>query len=310
MGAVGPDVDADGPADDTPPVPGPAVCGDGVLSPDEACEAFDLRGLRCVDLGFESGRLTCAADCTLETALCVRCGDGIRQGDELCDGAVDAAVSCALLRGPGATGTVVCGDDCQSLDDSGCSDPPLDGPFQPCDPASPSCPGGEVCARTAAGAACVEPCTATTSCGEDRWCAPLAGEVSTCLPRPGRGEACREGTPCAGDLTCIAAFGAEAPGLCGVLCEAGCGTDEVCTAVPSGAVARSGEAACAPGDVAACPAGFTCTFLEDTSGFRCVRPVQLCTFPQALYGLTSAGPADAQICDLAGPTGGGRFCRG
>jgi hypothetical protein len=41
---------------------------------------------------------------------------------------------------------------------------------------------------------------------------------------------------------------------------------------------------------------------------RCARTYAFCATPQSLYGFGENGPTDAQICDLAGPTAGGRFC--
>ena len=46
-------------------------CGDGVATGDEACDGSDLLGLTCEVIGFASGDLTCAADCTLNTLGCV-----------------------------------------------------------------------------------------------------------------------------------------------------------------------------------------------------------------------------------------------
>jgi hypothetical protein len=47
------------------------VCGDGAATADESCDGDDLLGLSCDALGFASGTLVCATDCTLDTAACV-----------------------------------------------------------------------------------------------------------------------------------------------------------------------------------------------------------------------------------------------
>ena len=53
------------------------VCGDGVATGSEVCDNGDLNGGSCSSLGFVSGTLGCASDCTFDTAACSRCGDGV-----------------------------------------------------------------------------------------------------------------------------------------------------------------------------------------------------------------------------------------
>ncbi|MCA9570787.1 MAG: hypothetical protein KC656_23260, partial [Myxococcales bacterium] len=62
------------------------VCGDNVLSPNEVCEGFELRGETCVTQGFSAGRLACTSDCVLDTTACSSCGDDTADGSEVCDG--------------------------------------------------------------------------------------------------------------------------------------------------------------------------------------------------------------------------------
>ncbi|HKU42400.1 MAG TPA: CAP domain-containing protein [Polyangiales bacterium] len=45
-------------------------CGDGVRSGSEQCDGSDLGGNTCTGVGFNGGALSCAADCTLNTAQC------------------------------------------------------------------------------------------------------------------------------------------------------------------------------------------------------------------------------------------------
>ncbi|MBL8955455.1 MAG: VCBS repeat-containing protein [Myxococcaceae bacterium] len=74
-----------------PPPPDP-FCGDGVVNPQngEECEGSDLNGASCQSLGFDDGTVTCSA-CKVITALCVkRCGNGLLDPGEGCDG--DAGV--------------------------------------------------------------------------------------------------------------------------------------------------------------------------------------------------------------------------
>jgi len=58
-----------------------SVCGDEVTTtPYEQCDGPDLGGLDCLGLGFDGGALSCADDCTPDTAGCTMdpfCGDGI-----------------------------------------------------------------------------------------------------------------------------------------------------------------------------------------------------------------------------------------
>ncbi|MEI8255621.1 MAG: hypothetical protein WCJ30_08120, partial [Deltaproteobacteria bacterium] len=67
-----------------------AVCGDGMItSPEEDCDGSMLQpGASCVDLGFTGGTLICASNCRYDTSACIspRCGDGLLNGDEVCDG--------------------------------------------------------------------------------------------------------------------------------------------------------------------------------------------------------------------------------
>lgn len=64
-------------------------CGDGVLDDGEDCDGSAMGDATCVTLGFEAGEVTCTAQCTYSTALCVRrCGNGVLDLDEACDGAL------------------------------------------------------------------------------------------------------------------------------------------------------------------------------------------------------------------------------
>ncbi len=65
----------------------PDTCGDGVLDAWEACDGADLGGATCISLGFESGEVSCNANCALDTAECAGrqdelCGDGVCQPSE------------------------------------------------------------------------------------------------------------------------------------------------------------------------------------------------------------------------------------
>lgn len=107
-------------------------CGDGILNGPEPCdrgalgmpdETSDDRyqgSATCRSFGYQFGSLMCVADCTrIDLAQCSgRCGDGVLQGDEACDGAVHAVLesSCASVGEHGALG---CDSYCQ-VDASPC----------------------------------------------------------------------------------------------------------------------------------------------------------------------------------------------
>ena len=75
---------------DLPP-PDP-FCGDGLINAliGEECEGSDLNGVTCESLGFDEGTITCS-ECKLVKTLCIkRCGNGMLESGEACDG--DAGV--------------------------------------------------------------------------------------------------------------------------------------------------------------------------------------------------------------------------
>jgi cysteine-rich repeat protein len=48
-----------------------AVCGDGVIhSGVEECDGFNLGGVSCADLGFDTGQVGCSADCQFDSSTC------------------------------------------------------------------------------------------------------------------------------------------------------------------------------------------------------------------------------------------------
>ncbi|RMG98897.1 MAG: hypothetical protein D6705_04680 [Deltaproteobacteria bacterium] len=58
-------------------------CGDGTKNGSEQCDGADLGGKTCQTEGFDSGTLTCKADCTLDTSGCQNDPNCAGQG-ELC----------------------------------------------------------------------------------------------------------------------------------------------------------------------------------------------------------------------------------
>ncbi|MGM0596439.1 MAG: hypothetical protein ACQES9_05305 [Myxococcota bacterium] len=101
---------------------GPA-CGDGIIEGDEVCDSTNLAGEDCESQGFDSGILTCAEDCSaFDTSGCSGgpvCGDGIIEGDEVCDTTNLAGEDCESQGFD--TGVLACAEDCSAFDTSGCS---------------------------------------------------------------------------------------------------------------------------------------------------------------------------------------------
>ncbi|MGI5862260.1 MAG: hypothetical protein ACOX6T_09405 [Myxococcales bacterium] len=112
------------PDEKVPPVVEPA-CGDGAINGDEACDGTELGGARCEAQGFAGGALACKPDCSgFDTSGCApveeppHCGDGVREGAEVCDGADLNGQSCAGLGF--ASGELRCRGDCTGFDTRYC----------------------------------------------------------------------------------------------------------------------------------------------------------------------------------------------
>ncbi|MFO0632752.1 MAG: hypothetical protein U0168_07880 [Nannocystaceae bacterium] len=94
------------------------VCGDGVVDAGEDCDGDDLGGASCMSEGFDGGRISCAADCTLDTSACnVNCGNGSLEEPEECDGVNLGGLDC-VSQGFDA-GELACSRGC-TLDTTGC----------------------------------------------------------------------------------------------------------------------------------------------------------------------------------------------
>ena len=94
----------------------PPNCGDGIVDPDEECDGSP--GIDCAALGWSDGTLACGADCQFDDSACNTCGDGMRTGAELCDGADLGGQTCEAM-GLGA-GALACLPDC-TFDTGACT---------------------------------------------------------------------------------------------------------------------------------------------------------------------------------------------
>ncbi len=78
-------------------------CGDGTKNVNEECDGADLGSETCSRNGYRGGELLCNFDCTLNfegcTSIISECGNGIKEGDEICDGDIitcgqDKSIQC------------------------------------------------------------------------------------------------------------------------------------------------------------------------------------------------------------------------
>ena len=100
------------------------ACGNGTIEGNEQCDGGDLGGATCTSLGYSGGgTLACTAACVFDTSGCTcgpasTCGNGIKDGNEQCDGSDLGGATCASL-GYTRDGTLACTAGC-SYDRSGC----------------------------------------------------------------------------------------------------------------------------------------------------------------------------------------------
>ncbi len=236
------------------------TCGNGVIEGGEECDAADLGGASCGDLGCSGGGVACSASCTLDYSACTGCpscdNDGICAAGEDCTSCPGDCVS-----GSGAAcGNGLCeaadGEDCLSCpqdcrgktsgkpsDRFCCGDGDGPGPLACSDPictsggyrcsnvaAVPSCCGDALCEGIEDGFNCELDCGPPPSCG-DASCDP--GEDSCSCTTD-----C--GSPPAIELSCTDAADDDCDGLVDCLDEADCGDSPACS-TPS---CRPAEASC------------------------------------------------------------------
>ena len=112
-------VSCDGKKDD---LSSSAVCGDSLVTHMEKCDGENLDGHTCETLGFGAGTLSCELNClefdTTECGASLTCGNGIKDGSDVCDGDDLGGETC-ISRGY-EDGTLKCLDNCAGFDTSQC----------------------------------------------------------------------------------------------------------------------------------------------------------------------------------------------
>lgn len=99
----------------------PPTCGDGIMQANEQCDG-SVTDATCESMGFSGGSVACDAACKISTEQCFGCGNGVIDGEEVCDGAELGGATCEALGMGG--GVLACNEKCSELDSSGCTDQP------------------------------------------------------------------------------------------------------------------------------------------------------------------------------------------
>jgi hypothetical protein len=98
----------------------PEDCGNDALDMGEECDGAELDGATCESLGFASGDLSCADDCSFDTSACETCGNGMIDEGEDCEGEDLGKATCISID-MGFTGGVLACDAACGFDTSGCT---------------------------------------------------------------------------------------------------------------------------------------------------------------------------------------------
>jgi hypothetical protein len=191
----------------------PAVCGDGIISGDEACDAGNLGEQTCEGLGSPAGTLACDGACQFDTTGC----DG--QPGPCCTANGVAGCEDAACQDAVCELDAFC---CDLVWDGQCAD---EAGAEPACIGLPSCPDAlPVCGDGVLGAG--ELCDGADLGGET--CVSQGVLSSCCVPHDGMGcddEAC-EATICAFDAFCCenawdGQCAGQAADNCAVLCAGG-----------------------------------------------------------------------------------------
>lgn len=130
---TGPTTDSDTDTDSTTSTTGdettsttgdPVDCGNDMLDGREECDGAQLDGATCETLGFASGDLTCADNCTFDTTACESCGNDVIDDGEDCEGDDLADATCLSIDMGFTAGTLACDASC-GFDTTGCTSVPF-----------------------------------------------------------------------------------------------------------------------------------------------------------------------------------------
>ena len=101
-------------------------CGDAIQQGQEQCDGADFNEQTCADYDatngqpFDAGSLSCSGECTIGTANCSLCGDGVISGAEVCDGSALDGETCQTQGLDG--GSLGCKADCSGFELANCTD--------------------------------------------------------------------------------------------------------------------------------------------------------------------------------------------
>jgi len=157
-------------------------CGDGVVNAPagEECDQTASTACNMLGRGFDSGIAACV-NCAYDVTQCFDCGDGMTEGNELCDdGSLNGQYGhCSLnCSGPGprcgdgvlqSSNGEECDDDNQVADDA-CDNQCRD---NTCNPVNPDCGPQEFCSSMSCGATGV--CRARPTASDDPTFSPVCG---------------------------------------------------------------------------------------------------------------------------------------
>ena len=227
------------------------TCGNGHRGETEICDGYDHGRQGCPDLGYEGGGLNCTDECEFDVRDCLpgACGNGIKEGDEWCDGDELGWRTTCLLFGGFDSGELRCGLSCD-YDLSGCTQTCGNGWIV----------GTEACDGTNLGG---QTCVSQGFDGGELACNPMCSEFdySGCATVCGNGKRSPDEVCDGGDLggqTCVSRGFTSGSLACTVACDAyvtsGCTT--------CGNNVREGEEICDGTDLG----GNTCGTFGFTKG--------------------------------------------